>query len=103
MKMYVIQYAAGGLVGPFLSLQDATEHQLSTDEGHIHELEPANVVEQPFDMTLRQALALVALATRYHVPIYLPDFRSGFGMPGYVVGQVGPIYVGVSPEGDISS
>ena len=104
MKMYVIQYAAGGIVGPFLSLTDATEHQLSTYEGHIHELEPVGVIEEPFNMNLRQVIALASLAARYETPINFADFYSPFDLPpGWLSGVVGPIHVGVSPEGDRSS
>jgi hypothetical protein len=102
--MYVIQYAAGGLVGPFLSHDDAHGHLLSTDEGHVHELEPANIVERPFSMTLRQVIALAKATDGRGIGFDASDYRPAFDLPtGYVAGWVGPIYLGVSPEGDISS
>ena len=51
-----------------------------------------------------QRQALTALAERYNVEINDDNFRPTFDLPaGYVAGWVGPIYVGVSPEGRISS
>ena len=55
-------------------------------------------------MTNAQRQALQALCERYHVPFKPSDFKPAYGLPkGYVAGWVGPIYVGVSPDGQISS
>jgi hypothetical protein len=56
-------------------------------------------------MTNAQLEALEALAKRYGVPFDRARFEYGpFDLPpGYVAGWVGPIYVGCSPEGRISS
>lgn len=55
-------------------------------------------------MTQEQEQALRALCDRYDVPFNADNFRPAFDLPrGYVGGQVGPIYVGCSPDGRISS
>lgn len=55
-------------------------------------------------MTEAQREALAALCERYDVEFDPDAFGPGFGLPsGYVAGQVGPIYVGCDPEGQISS
>jgi hypothetical protein len=55
-------------------------------------------------MTDAQREALTALCERYHVPFSEDDFHHPFDLPpGYVAGQVGPIYVGCAPDGRISS
>lgn len=51
-----------------------------------------------------QKTALTELCARYHVEFVESDFKGTFELPsGYVAGWVGPIYVGCSPEGEISS
>lgn len=48
--------------------------------------------------------ALRALCARFHVEFIESDFRPAFDLPeGYLAGWVGSIYVGCSPEGEISS
>lgn len=56
-------------------------------------------------MNYRQRVALTRLSARYKVPFDPNTFEEHpFDLPpGYVCGWVGPIYVGCSPEGDISS
>jgi hypothetical protein len=56
-------------------------------------------------MTDAQYQALALLHARYGVEFYPADFTPQFDLPpGYVAGWVGDkIYVGCSPEGDISS
>jgi len=55
-------------------------------------------------MTEEQEAALRDLCDRYHVPFDADTFHARFDLPsGYVAGWVGPIYVGCSPEGRISS
>jgi hypothetical protein len=55
-------------------------------------------------MTEAQAAALAELCGRYNVEFSADNFRSRSDLPdGYVAGQVGPIFVGCSPEGRISS
>ena len=61
-------------------------------------------------MNEAQRAALTALCGRYNVPFSESDFRAAFDLPaGYVAGWVydthhaGIIYVGVDPEGRISS
>ena len=55
-------------------------------------------------MTSEQTAALTALCERYHVPFNADNFRPTFDLPaGYVAGTVGPIYVGCSADGRISS
>lgn len=72
-------------------------------------------------MTLAQQHALAALCERYHVTFNEADYAPRFDLPaGYVAGWVGglvhaattdygtapgktTIYVGVSPEGEVSS
>jgi hypothetical protein len=60
---------------------------------------------KPEGMTDKQAEAINSLAERYHTSVNLNDFiYQPFDLPkGYVAGQVGPIYIGVCPEGQISS
>jgi hypothetical protein len=58
----------------------------------------------PPGMTDAQREALTDLCGRYNVPFNESDFHHPFDLPeGWVAGQVGPIYVGCSPEGQISS
>ena len=61
--------------------------------------------EQTSRMTDAQRRALVELCDQYGVEFKESYFHRGvFGLPhGYVAGQVGPIYVGVDPDGRISS
>lgn len=55
-------------------------------------------------MTPQQETALRELCGRYHVQFDATNFRPVFDLPtGYVARWVGPIYVGCSPEGCISS
>lgn len=55
-------------------------------------------------MTEEQRQALEALCQRYNVPFNPQEFRPTFDLPtGWVAGWVGPIYVGCSPEGVVSS
>jgi hypothetical protein len=55
-------------------------------------------------MTPQQEEALRALCGRFNAEFKPEDFRYAFGLPkGYVAGQVGPIYVGCDPNGQISS
>lgn len=55
-------------------------------------------------MTPEQEQALRALCERYNTEFDADNFRPRFDLPrGYVAGQVGPIYVGCSPDGRISS
>lgn len=54
--------------------------------------------------TEQQQAALRDVCTRFNV-LFDPDmFKPAWDLPeGYVAGWVGPIYVGCSPEGEISS
>jgi hypothetical protein len=55
-------------------------------------------------MTEQQATALQSLCERYGVPFEPANFHQRFDLPSdYVAGWVGPIYVGVSADGDVSS
>jgi hypothetical protein len=55
-------------------------------------------------MSNPQWLALARLCKGYKVPFREEDFVPQFDLPpGYVAGWVGPIFVGCSPEGEISS
>ncbi len=57
-------------------------------------------------MTEAQEAALRALCGRYGVPFERTNFPPQFDLPtGYVAGWIGvdKLYVGCSPEGDISS
>ncbi len=56
-------------------------------------------------MTDAQVLALERLSSRYGVPFDRSRIEIGpFDLPpGYEAGWVGPLYVGCSPEGEISS
>lgn len=55
-------------------------------------------------MTPEQTAALKSLCGRYKVEYAPAAFHPRFDLPaGYVAGWVGPIYVGCSPTGDISS
>lgn len=64
-------------------------------------------------MTAAQEKALRNICARYGVPFHAEDYNPMFDLPdGYVAGWVGgayqqengpTIYVGVSPEGDVSS
>lgn len=55
-------------------------------------------------MNAAQRKALQDLCLRYNVDFGSCRFASGFDLPeGWVHGWVGPIHVGVSPDGDISS
>ena len=51
-----------------------------------------------------QATALRTLCERFNVPFIPGNYRPTFDLPSdWVAGWVGPIYVGCSPEGEISS
>jgi hypothetical protein len=55
-------------------------------------------------MTDAQELALRRLCDGYNVPFVKIKYHPQFDLPpGYLSGWVGPIFVGVSPEGEISS
>lgn len=55
-------------------------------------------------LTDAQILALAKLCGRYGVPFVMSGFTPRFDLPnGYVAGWAGPIYVGCSPDGEISS
>jgi hypothetical protein len=57
-------------------------------------------------MTDAQYEALRQLSTRYNVEFHPSDFQPMFDLPaGYVGGWIGTdkLFVGCSPEGDISS
>jgi hypothetical protein len=55
-------------------------------------------------MTDAQRDALQKLADRYNVPFFEGDFRLAFDLPKeWLAGWVGPICVGVSPEGEVHS
>lgn len=55
-------------------------------------------------MNATQTAALQAICARFHVAFDASNYRPAFDLPaGYVAGWVGPIYVGCSPEGEISS
>lgn len=55
-------------------------------------------------MTDEQRDALRTLCRGYKVPFQPENYLPVFDLPpGYVAGWVGPIYVGCSPEGEISS
>lgn len=55
-------------------------------------------------MTGLQRKALQDLCSRYGVDFESCRFASGFDLPeGWLHGWVGPIYVGVSPEGEVHS
>lgn len=59
-------------------------------------------------MTRLQRDALWSLCGRYGVPFREDDYHPQFDLPrGYVAGWIGgdarKLYVGVSPDGDISS
>lgn len=58
-----------------------------------------------FGLTDRQRANLSRLCDRYDVPFQAKNFGPDFSLPrGYVAGMIGEhIYVGCSPEGDISS
>ena len=55
-------------------------------------------------MTDAQRAALAQLCKDYHVQFDARAYTPAFDLPdGWVNGWVGPIYVGVSPEGNIHS
>jgi hypothetical protein len=55
-------------------------------------------------MNDKQRAVLTRLCERFHVPFDERAFGPASDLPaGWVSGQVGPIYVGCSPEGDIHS
>jgi hypothetical protein len=55
-------------------------------------------------MTDSQVAALQKLCANYNVPFVPENYGPAFDLPaGWVIGWVGPIYVGCSPEGDINS
>lgn len=59
-------------------------------------------------MTDAQTLALRRLSDRYGVPFDPADFAPAFDLPaGYVAGWIGGqarrLYVGCSPDGEVSS
>jgi hypothetical protein len=56
------------------------------------------------NLTPEQEAALRDLCDRYKVEFDPTNFHPRFDLPaGYAAGWVGPIYVGCSPEGAISS
>lgn len=60
--------------------------------------------EKEIVMTDEQVTALTALCERYRVEFSADNFRPSYSLPdGYVAGWVGPIFVGCSPDGRISS
>jgi hypothetical protein len=114
MRLYIVT-DTDRYDGPFVNLASAMQHQMNLldagldqfDGPVVRELTAVNTPE--FDsgehaLTLRQYLALAKLCANYKV-LFDPDsFYHPFDFPaGYVTGQVGPIFVGCSPEGDISS
>jgi hypothetical protein len=56
-------------------------------------------------LTVRQVEVLRALADRYKTSVDWDNISlEGAGLPtGWAAGQIGPVVVGVSPEGDIHS
>lgn len=55
-------------------------------------------------MRTAQRYALERLCERFKVAFDGDNFKPTFDLPtGFVAGRVGPIYVGCSPEGEISS
>ena len=55
-------------------------------------------------MTEQQRAALTRLCERSNVLFDPEAYRPAFDLPsGWLAGWVGPIYVGVSPEGEVSS
>lgn len=55
-------------------------------------------------MTDAQRAALTSLCERYGVEFDASHYRPTFDLPSdYVAGWVGTIYVGVSPDGRVSS
>ena len=55
-------------------------------------------------MNQAQRMALMDLCARFNVPFNPGNYHHPFDLPdGWVAGRVGPIYVGVDPEGRISS
>lgn len=55
-------------------------------------------------MTQAQRDALRDLCIRFNVPFVEAHFKPAFDLPaGWVTGAVGPIVVGVSPEGEVHS
>ena len=68
------------------------------------------IARTPHVMTRRQEASLRALCARYGQEFRFRDYGFRFDLPvGYVAGWVGgsggsqPIYVGVDPEGRVSS
>ena len=62
----------------------------------------------PAHVTDDQAAAIINIHVRYRVSLHPADWHPAFDLPpGYVAGWVGGpeqrLYIGVSPEGDISS
>jgi len=55
-------------------------------------------------LTREQEYAIRDLCRRYRVAYIPGHYTPQFDLPpGYVAGWIGPIYCGISPEGDISS
>lgn len=55
-------------------------------------------------MTAAQRETIAQLAEGFGVPVDPDTFIGRFDLPdGWVAGWVGPIYVGISPEGDAHS
>jgi hypothetical protein len=55
-------------------------------------------------MTAEQEAALRDCCERFHVPFDPANYHQRFDLPStWVAGWVGPIYVGCSPTGEISS
>jgi hypothetical protein len=55
-------------------------------------------------MTEEQVVALTRLCERFEVPFVESNFFASHSCgEGWVEGQVGPIFVGCSPEGNIHS
>lgn len=55
-------------------------------------------------LTIEQEWAIRDLCEAYHVAYIPGHYTPQFDLPsGWVAGWIGPIYCGISPEGDISS
>jgi hypothetical protein len=56
-----------------------------------------------FTLTEAQKTSIEKLCIRYNVAFDPDQYMSSFEMPGWAVGWVGPIFVGVSPDGEVRS
>jgi hypothetical protein len=55
-------------------------------------------------MTQAQETAIRSLCERFHVEFDAANYHPQFDLPaGYIAGWVGPIYMGCSADGEISS